>query len=192
MFRVQETGFVMADADSIDLSHPAGSSDALLAAATELSRTPGEGAHASRRERWSAYRREGAAMTHQDRKDPPLNPENTAEPKPETPRERDERKAKESANLDDALEETFPSSDPVSPFVPARAPDAPPAESNQAAHTCSHAGCGCEVRSGDLWCSDICRDTQQGYGDKPVSGCPCGHPECAGAPAHALAAGTSV
>lgn len=36
---------------------------------------------------------------------------------------RRERKQHESDNLDRALEETFPSSDPVTPFVPAKAPD---------------------------------------------------------------------
>ncbi|MBJ6984777.1 hypothetical protein [Luteimonas sp. MC1750] len=41
----------------------------------------------------------------------------------ESPGERRERKQKESENQDEALEETFPASDPVSPFVPAKAPD---------------------------------------------------------------------
>lgn len=40
----------------------------------------------------------------------------------ESPGERSERKQKESENQDEALEETFPASDPVSPFVPAKAP----------------------------------------------------------------------
>lgn len=34
----------------------------------------------------------------------------------ETPSERLQRKARESDNLDEALKETFPSSDPVSPY----------------------------------------------------------------------------
>ncbi|HJR73696.1 MAG TPA: hypothetical protein VJ806_08665 [Luteimonas sp.] len=61
------------------------------------------------------------AKTNQDRKDPPID-----DGKPsvrETERERDERKRHESDNHDEALEETFPASDPVSPFVPAKAPD---------------------------------------------------------------------
>jgi hypothetical protein len=183
----------MADSDPIDLSHPAGSLDALLAAATELSRdsdvqrerAPPFGKQRTQR---SASGREGYAMTHQDRKDPPLNPKEQAQPKPETPRERDERKAKESANLDKALEETFPSSDPVSPFVPARAPDADSSSAQQQARTCAHAPCTCEVAAGDTWCSDACRDVQQGYAGKHSSGCPCGHPQCGGASAHAPSA----
>lgn len=41
----------------------------------------------------------------------------------ETEAQRRERKRHESENQDQALEETFPASDPVSPFVPAKAPD---------------------------------------------------------------------
>lgn len=41
----------------------------------------------------------------------------------ESPAQRKERKRHESENQDQALEETFPASDPVSPFVPAKAPD---------------------------------------------------------------------
>lgn len=36
----------------------------------------------------------------------------------ETEHERMRRKAHESDSLDEALEETFPASDPVSPFIP--------------------------------------------------------------------------
>lgn len=42
---------------------------------------------------------------------------------PEHPHEREQRKAHESALTDEAIEETFPASDPVSPFVPARTPE---------------------------------------------------------------------
>lgn len=56
-----------------------------------------------------------------DRKDLPDN--QPAPHRDETPDERRERKHKESENQDEALEETFPASDPVSPFVPAKAPD---------------------------------------------------------------------
>ena len=56
----------------------------------------------------------------QDRKDPPID----GQSKPhESPREEQERKKHESENQDEALEETFPASDPVSPFIPAKAPD---------------------------------------------------------------------
>ena len=54
-----------------------------------------------------------------DRKDPPAR----GTPKrmhPETTEERATRKRKESANVDQALKETFPASDPVSPFIPAK------------------------------------------------------------------------
>jgi hypothetical protein len=58
---------------------------------------------------------------NQDRKDPPIP---GADPcPPETQAERRARKKRESEIHDEALEETFPASDPVSPFVPAKAPD---------------------------------------------------------------------
>ncbi|MDV3467192.1 hypothetical protein RZA67_00375 [Stenotrophomonas sp. C3(2023)] len=41
----------------------------------------------------------------------------------ESPLQKRERKQKASDNQDEALEETFPASDPTSPFVPAKAPD---------------------------------------------------------------------
>lgn len=63
---------------------------------------------------------QGAAM-NRDRKDPP-EPAREQD-HPETPEEKQRRKAHESDNQDEALEETFPASDPVSPFVPAKAPD---------------------------------------------------------------------
>lgn len=56
-----------------------------------------------------------------DRKDPPASP-GTAVPQ-ETPARRAARKREESRNQDEALEETFPASDPVSPFIPAKRPD---------------------------------------------------------------------
>lgn len=70
----------------------------------------------------SAVRRAKAAMNNpptpsQDRKDVPLGP---ACPVPESPEERQQRKARESALLDESISETFPASDPVSPFVPAK------------------------------------------------------------------------
>ena len=56
-----------------------------------------------------------------DRKDPPARPHAPAAP--ETPTQRRARKDRESRNQDEALEETFPASDPVSPFIPAKRPD---------------------------------------------------------------------
>ena len=60
-------------------------------------------------------------MSERDRKDikHPLD----APPKErETASEREARKRRESENQDHSLEETFPASDPVSPFVPAKPP----------------------------------------------------------------------
>ena len=54
-----------------------------------------------------------------DRKDPPARG-TPKEMHTETPEERAQRKRKESANVDQALKETFPASDPVSPFIPAK------------------------------------------------------------------------
>lgn len=42
---------------------------------------------------------------------------------PESDHQRRQRKEHESSNQDEALEETFPASDPVSAFVPAKAPE---------------------------------------------------------------------
>lgn len=56
-------------------------------------------------------------MSTRDRKDPP--PPGT-ERQPPTPAEEQKRKRHEDRNQDEALEETFPASDPVSPFVPAK------------------------------------------------------------------------
>jgi hypothetical protein len=55
-----------------------------------------------------------------DRKDPPGPEENRQIW--ETPQQENQRLQHEDQNQDEALEETFPASDPVSPFVPARAP----------------------------------------------------------------------
>jgi hypothetical protein len=52
-----------------------------------------------------------------DRKDLPVAPTDAA---PESPHERRERKTRESELLDEAVTETFPASDPISPFVPAK------------------------------------------------------------------------
>lgn len=55
-----------------------------------------------------------------DRKDPPRDHDRQA---PETPQHREQRKDRENENQDEALEETFPASDPTSPFVPAKVRD---------------------------------------------------------------------
>ena len=54
----------------------------------------------------------------QDSKDLPLDPD--AQRRPESPHERQERKTRQSELLDEAVKETFPASDPISPFVPAK------------------------------------------------------------------------
>ena len=56
-----------------------------------------------------------------DRKDTPVPGE--AVDCEESTAQRKQRKQHENENHDQALEETFPASDPVSPFVPAKAPD---------------------------------------------------------------------
>ncbi|MEO8671143.1 MAG: hypothetical protein ABI411_07490 [Tahibacter sp.] len=57
-------------------------------------------------------------MTNHDQKD--LHPDGAPPVEFESPEKRIKRKNKADKNLDDALKETFPASDPVSPFVPAR------------------------------------------------------------------------
>jgi hypothetical protein len=58
---------------------------------------------------------------NRDRKDPP--PSGHDRDEPESPKERRERKEREDENQDESLEETFPASDPVSPFIPAKKPE---------------------------------------------------------------------
>jgi hypothetical protein len=60
-------------------------------------------------------------MTGRDRKD--VGHPKGKPAKKESEDERRRRKRHESDNEDEALEETFPGSDPVSPFVPARPPE---------------------------------------------------------------------
>jgi len=60
-------------------------------------------------------------MSSQDRKDPPIPGETPAGHESEIERQR--RKQHESENQDESLEETFPASDPVSPFIPAKPRD---------------------------------------------------------------------
>ena len=44
-------------------------------------------------------------------------------PQPQPDADEQDRKDQVDENHDEALEETFPASDPVSPFVPARVPE---------------------------------------------------------------------
>jgi hypothetical protein len=62
-----------------------------------------------------------AMNTRQDRKDPASGDKKDSPE--ETPQHRDRRKQHESDNQDEALDETFPASDPVSPFIPAKSKD---------------------------------------------------------------------
>jgi hypothetical protein len=57
-------------------------------------------------------------MTEHDAKD--LDPDGRPATTHETPEQRAKRKKKADENMDEALSETFPASDPVSPFVPAK------------------------------------------------------------------------
>src|SRR5690606_30887472 len=41
---------------------------------------------------------------------------------------------------------------------------------------CAHEPCACPAAPESEWCSDACRDAQQGYSRS--AGCPCGHPDC--------------
>ncbi|HEY4294202.1 hypothetical protein [Luteibacter sp.] len=61
-------------------------------------------------------------MTHHDRQDV-KHPDHGQPKHQETEAEKKNRKHHADENQDHALEETFPASDPVSPFVPAKAPD---------------------------------------------------------------------
>ena len=61
------------------------------------------------------------ATINQDRKDPAIPAGEKT--RPETAEERARRKRRESENQDEALGETFPASDPVSPFIPAKPPE---------------------------------------------------------------------
>lgn len=69
---------------------------------------------------WTHTKR-SKTMTSQDRKDV-QHPDCVKPPRPETEHERKGRKAHESELTDEAVEETFPASDPVSPFIPAKTP----------------------------------------------------------------------
>lgn len=59
-------------------------------------------------------------MNSHDRKD---NRKPDKPTSPESDVQRRTRKSHESENQDEALEETFPASDPVSPFIPAKLPE---------------------------------------------------------------------
>jgi hypothetical protein len=127
-------------------------------------------------------------MTERDRKDVPHADECRREAVAETPTDRVERKQKESDALDEALEETFPTSDPVSPFVPA-IPTEPVTDEEVRVRrsSCAHARCSCQVVAPAVWCSDLCRDAQQGYDPNHAAGCACGHTECEQLRPHATA-----
>lgn len=114
-------------------------------------------------------------MPTRDHKDLPHSSESVATAQ-ESSRERAARKAHESHTLDEALQETFPTSDPISPFVPAARPSSEQAvdETSQ----CAHAACTCAVQPSQRWCSDACRDQQQGYLQPGVT-CACDHAACA-------------
>ncbi|HEV2622097.1 MAG TPA: isochorismatase family cysteine hydrolase [Frateuria sp.] len=70
---------------------------------------------------WNNTQRSHTMSSH-DRKDI-RHPDHAAPQRPETENERKGRKAHESDLTDEAVEETFPASDPVSPFIPAKTPE---------------------------------------------------------------------
>jgi hypothetical protein len=119
-------------------------------------------------------------MPNRDRKD--LSHDGHAPPPhDETPQERADRKRKESDALDEALQETFPTSDPVSPFVPAIRTTGERHDENQAAERrCAHERCDCRVEPPQQWCSEACREAQQGFVEAGGATCACGHADCAG------------
>lgn len=41
---------------------------------------------------------------------------------------------------------------------------------------CAHQSCACPAEPNSEWCSEECRDAQQGYSAAPI--CPCGHAAC--------------
>lgn len=68
--------------------------------------------------------------SERDAKDLPSSPGDAA---PESVEERRSRKAHAGKNLDQALVETFPASDPISPFIPAKPRTTPPLALSRAA-----------------------------------------------------------
>ena len=57
-------------------------------------------------------------MSNHDAKD--LDPDGPCRHATESPPQRARRKREADQNLDESVEETFPASDPISPFVPAK------------------------------------------------------------------------
>jgi hypothetical protein len=82
-------------------------------------------------------------MSNHDRKDLAHPDRKDQSAAPETAEARQQRKDRESKNQDEALEETFPASDPVSPFIPARMPPVEPASAD---HTIIHDGQSYDLR----------------------------------------------
>jgi hypothetical protein len=122
---------------------------------------------------------------NRDRKDTPAAGDEVGQHADETVEQREARKKAESAALDQALEKSFPGSDPVLPFVPAVAATGADADassgaddtSGTSAPTCAHTACTCDVQPPEIWCSDACRDRQQGFADA-TSACGCAHAAC--------------
>lgn len=84
-------------------------------------------------------------MSSHDRKDLEHPDSKSGPGAPETPATRQQRKKKESDNQDEALQETFPASDPVSPFIPAKAP-AVESTSDAENHSIIHEGRSYDMR----------------------------------------------
>jgi hypothetical protein len=119
-----------------------------------------------------------------DRKDLPVPGEQVGQQAVETSEQREARKEAESASLDTALEETSPASDPISPFIPAVGSVGTEGETSQSPESqgvqqaaCGHSRCRCLVQAPEIWCSEECRDQQQGFDDTDA-GCNCDHDAC--------------
>ena len=84
-------------------------------------------------------------MSNQDRKDLEHPDRKSGPVAPETPETRQQRKDKESDNQDEALQETFPASDPVSPFIPAKMPETE-STSDMKNHSIIHEGRSYDMR----------------------------------------------
>jgi hypothetical protein len=84
-------------------------------------------------------------MSNQDRKDLEHPDCKSGPAAPETPETRQQRKDKESDNQDEALQETFPASDPVSPFIPAKMPETESASDTEN-HLIIHEGRSYDMR----------------------------------------------
>jgi hypothetical protein len=111
-----------------------------------LARRP-DGAAATRKPQQTTLQDPEKPMSKHDRKDLDHPDRKDQSAATETAEARQQRKDRESRNQDEALEETFPASDPVSPFIPARMPPVEPASADASAdHAIIHDGQSYDLR----------------------------------------------